>query len=198
MAREVAAAEARRFGRSAGMLSIGVGSAGLLTYVYFSLASHNLERDAVRRGRRPLVRGLRDDLGPLSARSSSCSRGRSPSARPRRADRPARCGSRRRSSSALAAGLRRRGARAPRTRSRTTSCRATRPSTGSSSPRSSPSPRASSPGASSPAAGASALYGALLLASRRRGCRSPSPSPSGSPAARPRWRSGSSPRRSSA
>jgi O-antigen/teichoic acid export membrane protein len=44
MAREVAEAEARRFGRSAGLLSIGVGSAGLLTYVYFSLASHNLNR----------------------------------------------------------------------------------------------------------------------------------------------------------
>jgi O-antigen/teichoic acid export membrane protein len=46
MAREVAAAETRRFGRSAAMLSIGVGSAGLLTYVYFSLASHNLSRTA--------------------------------------------------------------------------------------------------------------------------------------------------------
>ena len=44
MAREAAAAETRRFGRSAAMLSIGVGSAGLLTYVYFSLASHNLDR----------------------------------------------------------------------------------------------------------------------------------------------------------
>ena len=44
MAREAAAAETRRFGRSAAMLSIGVGSAGLLTYVYFSLASHNLSR----------------------------------------------------------------------------------------------------------------------------------------------------------
>src|SRR5215212_1963743 len=41
---QVEAAETRRFGRSAAMLSIGVGSAGLLTYVYFSLASHNLDR----------------------------------------------------------------------------------------------------------------------------------------------------------
>ncbi len=40
----VETAETRRFGRSAAMLSIGVGSAGLLTYVYFSLASHNLDR----------------------------------------------------------------------------------------------------------------------------------------------------------
>ncbi len=44
MAREVAAAEARRFGRAAGLLSVGIGSAGLLTYVYFSLASHILDR----------------------------------------------------------------------------------------------------------------------------------------------------------
>lgn len=44
MAREVADAEARRFGRAAGLLSIGVGSAGLLTYVYFSLASHLLDK----------------------------------------------------------------------------------------------------------------------------------------------------------
>jgi O-antigen/teichoic acid export membrane protein len=44
MARDVAAAEARRFGRAAGMLSVGIGSAGVLTYVYFSLASHNLDR----------------------------------------------------------------------------------------------------------------------------------------------------------
>jgi O-antigen/teichoic acid export membrane protein len=46
MAREAAAAEARRFGRAAGMLSVGIGSAGLLTYVYFSLASHELSKVA--------------------------------------------------------------------------------------------------------------------------------------------------------
>jgi O-antigen/teichoic acid export membrane protein len=44
MAREVAEAEARRFGRAAGLLSIGIGAAGLLTYVYFSLASHILDK----------------------------------------------------------------------------------------------------------------------------------------------------------
>src|ERR671935_862962 len=44
MARDVAAAEAKRFGRAAGMLSVGIGSAGLLTYVYFSLASHKLSK----------------------------------------------------------------------------------------------------------------------------------------------------------
>jgi O-antigen/teichoic acid export membrane protein len=46
MAREVAAAETRRFGRTAGLLSVGIGSAGLLTYVYFSLASHVLDKVA--------------------------------------------------------------------------------------------------------------------------------------------------------
>jgi O-antigen/teichoic acid export membrane protein len=44
MAREAPEAEARRFGRAAGLLSIGVGSAGLLTYVYFSVASHILDK----------------------------------------------------------------------------------------------------------------------------------------------------------
>src|SRR2546428_14051188 len=43
MARE-AATEARRCGRTAGLLSVGIGSAGLLTYVYFSLASHILDK----------------------------------------------------------------------------------------------------------------------------------------------------------
>lgn len=37
-----AGAENRQFGRSAGLLSAGVGVAGLLTYVFFALASHNL------------------------------------------------------------------------------------------------------------------------------------------------------------
>ncbi|HEX2128857.1 MAG TPA: hypothetical protein VHF58_06535 [Solirubrobacterales bacterium] len=36
----------RGFGRSAGTLSTGVGVAGLLTYLFFSLASHNLDADA--------------------------------------------------------------------------------------------------------------------------------------------------------
>lgn len=35
--------EPRSFGRSAGTLSAGVGLAGLLTYVFFALASHNLD-----------------------------------------------------------------------------------------------------------------------------------------------------------
>jgi O-antigen/teichoic acid export membrane protein len=36
-------AEARRFGRAAGLLSAGVGTAGVLTYLFFALASHNLD-----------------------------------------------------------------------------------------------------------------------------------------------------------
>src|SRR5215211_8443520 len=39
-----AGAEARRFGVTAGMLSVGVGASGLLTYVYFALASHALPK----------------------------------------------------------------------------------------------------------------------------------------------------------
>ena len=35
-------AETRRFGRTASLLSAGVGVSGLLTYLFFSLASHNL------------------------------------------------------------------------------------------------------------------------------------------------------------
>src|SRR5690606_41834140 len=37
--------EQRRFGRSAALLSAGVGLAGLLTYGFFSLASHSLSPD---------------------------------------------------------------------------------------------------------------------------------------------------------
>jgi len=36
-------AETRRFGRTASLLSAGVGAAGVLTYLFFSLASHNLD-----------------------------------------------------------------------------------------------------------------------------------------------------------
>jgi O-antigen/teichoic acid export membrane protein len=36
--------ETRRFGRSAGMLAGGIGLAGVLTYAYFALASHELDR----------------------------------------------------------------------------------------------------------------------------------------------------------
>ena len=39
-------AETRRFGRTASLLSAGVGASGLLTYLFFSLASHNLDRTA--------------------------------------------------------------------------------------------------------------------------------------------------------
>ena len=35
-------AETRRFGRHAGLLSAGVAASGLLTYLFFSLAGHNL------------------------------------------------------------------------------------------------------------------------------------------------------------
>jgi len=38
--------EFRRFGRSAGLLSGGIGLAGLITYLYFAIASHQLDADA--------------------------------------------------------------------------------------------------------------------------------------------------------
>ena len=38
--------EARRYGRRASLLSIGVGITGLITYLYFAIASHELSRDA--------------------------------------------------------------------------------------------------------------------------------------------------------
>jgi O-antigen/teichoic acid export membrane protein len=37
--------ETKSFGRSAGLLSAGVGTSGVLTYAYFALASHNLDPD---------------------------------------------------------------------------------------------------------------------------------------------------------
>ena len=42
--RGAAGVEARRYGRSAMLLSVGIGTAGVLTYLYFALASHNLSR----------------------------------------------------------------------------------------------------------------------------------------------------------
>jgi O-antigen/teichoic acid export membrane protein len=41
-----AEAQTRRFGRSAGLLSAGIGTAGLLTYAYFAIASHQLDTDS--------------------------------------------------------------------------------------------------------------------------------------------------------
>ncbi|HEY6771017.1 MAG TPA: hypothetical protein VI035_01055, partial [Solirubrobacterales bacterium] len=37
--------EARRYGRRASLLSIGVGITGLITYLYFAIASHELSRE---------------------------------------------------------------------------------------------------------------------------------------------------------
>lgn len=39
-----AGAEAKRYGKTAGLLSIGVGATGLITYLFFALTSHNLDR----------------------------------------------------------------------------------------------------------------------------------------------------------
>ena len=50
--------EARSYGRRASLLSIGVGLTGLITYLYFVIASHELSKDAVRPDRGALVGGL--------------------------------------------------------------------------------------------------------------------------------------------
>jgi O-antigen/teichoic acid export membrane protein len=42
---EVAAEETRRYGRSAGLLTLALGSAGLLAYAFFAVSSHTLDKD---------------------------------------------------------------------------------------------------------------------------------------------------------
>ena len=197
MARDVAAAETKRFGRAAGLLSVGdrLGRPAHLRLLLARLARPRQGR--LRRGRRPVVGGVRDDLRPVSAgRAAALAHDRRASGA-RAADRPAAQGrsddparrsrARSRSRRSCSAG-----------RCRTTSSPETRRSTGSSSPPSSRSRQASSPGAFWPAAGASLSTAPSCSPSRPRGCRSPWRSPSGSPAGRPRSRSGSSPRPCSA
>ncbi|HEX6115884.1 MAG TPA: hypothetical protein VFY99_02210 [Solirubrobacterales bacterium] len=41
---DAAGEEAKRYGKTAGLLGLGVGATGLITYFYFALASHNLAR----------------------------------------------------------------------------------------------------------------------------------------------------------
>ncbi len=43
--RDQAAAETRRYGRSAGLLTLALGAAGFLIYLFFAVASHNLSKD---------------------------------------------------------------------------------------------------------------------------------------------------------
>ena len=43
--REAAAEETRRYGRSAGLLTLALGSAGLLAYAFFAVSSHTLDKD---------------------------------------------------------------------------------------------------------------------------------------------------------
>ena len=44
-----AAAETREYGRSAGLLTIALGTAGLLAYAFFAVSSHTLDKRRVRR-----------------------------------------------------------------------------------------------------------------------------------------------------
>ncbi len=45
MSRDTAAAETRDYGRSAGLLTIALGTAGLLAYAFFAISSHTLDKD---------------------------------------------------------------------------------------------------------------------------------------------------------
>ena len=55
----------RSYGRGAAVLSVGIGVTGLVTYTYFSLASHLLVRRRVRPHLALVVGGLRRRLGDL-------------------------------------------------------------------------------------------------------------------------------------
>ena len=157
-----AGAQARSFGRSAGVLSAGVGAAGLLTYVFFALASHNLDPTAYGEivvlwsATFVTISVLHRPVEQFISRSVAERRERAePIGRRCCAPRP---GSRRWSRSA---------SRSPRWRCAARSgrpvLRQRRPSTGSTSARCSRSPPASSPAATSPARAGSALLAGLLV-----------------------------------
>ena len=94
--------EARSYGRRASLLSIGVGITGLITYLYFAIASHELSREQY--GQVAVlwsavfivVSVLQRPVEQLLSRTISREPG------PRHADRAARCGWPRRSSSRVA------------------------------------------------------------------------------------------------
>ena len=194
MAREVAEAEARRFGRAAGLLSIGIGSAGLLTYVYFSLASHNLGKVAY--GELVVLWSavfvtISTLFRPGGATALADDR-RAPGGRA--ADRPAAAG---RSDDPA-----RPGRRLRHLRPRPPGPAPGRPPVGQRDPvldhgrpPRSPSARASSRAAFWPALGASPSTPCCCSPSPRPGSRLRSRSPSASPAAKPRSPWGSSPPR---
>ena len=64
---EVAAAETRQYGRSAGLLTIALGTAGLLAYAFFAVSSHTLDKHRLRDDRRPLVGQLHRRGDPVPA-----------------------------------------------------------------------------------------------------------------------------------
>ena len=67
VSQEIAAEETRRYGRSAGLLTLALGSAGLLAYAFFAVSSHTLDKRRLRDDRRPLVGELRRRRDPLPA-----------------------------------------------------------------------------------------------------------------------------------
>ena len=86
--------EARSYGRRASLLSIGVGITGLITYLYFAIASHELSKDQYGAGRRALGRRVHRRLGPAAAGRAAPLADRLREPRPRHADRPHRPGRR--------------------------------------------------------------------------------------------------------
>ena len=142
--------EARSYGRRASLLSIGVGITGLITYLYFAIASHELSRDQY--GQVAVlwsavfivVSVLQRPVEQLLSRTVSENLAHGvPIGRTVRVAATIQLGV------AVAFDV---VALALRTRSRTTCWTATRRSTGSASRRSPPMARATSPAASSPAA----------------------------------------------
>ena len=142
------------YGKTASFLAVGVGLTGVITYVYFLIASHMLSRARLRRDHRRSGRRSSSPSRPSTARSTSCSRATSPNTGQGESTRePMRVAAK------IQLGL---AAASPSSpwpcagRSRTACWTATRRSTGSSSRRSSSTRRATSPAASSPATAASA------------------------------------------
>ena len=109
----MADATGRSYGRGAAVLSVGIGVTGLVTYAYFSLASHTPLRGRLWRHHAAVVGGFHRRLDPLSPRRAAAlandRRPRRP--RPRRKSAPAR---RRDDPARARAAVRRRGARAAR------------------------------------------------------------------------------------
>ena len=93
-ARSRARAGPASYGRGARILSAGIATTGLVTFAYFSVASHVLERRRLRERSRCCGRCCSSPSRCSTGRSSSCSRARSPTAAPAGSSTTCRCGRR--------------------------------------------------------------------------------------------------------